>query len=106
MNRYRTVVGVLSTAVLMGAVSESLAASLWTLSAGGVWDIPAGKRVAWNPATGAIGNMGNGVVFNIAAAPANVQAGAAVQAASGYTFWNSLAAIPSVNINFVAGAAA
>jgi hypothetical protein len=107
MNRNRTVVGVVLIAVLMGVVSESLAAaSLWTLSGGGVWDIPAGKRVAWNPAAGAIGNMGDGVVFNVAAAPANVQAGAAAQAASGYTFWNSLAAIPSVNIKFVAGAAA
>src|SRR5205085_6702077 len=62
---------------------------------------------AWNPATGDIGNMGAaGVVFNVAAAPANVQAGAAAQAANGYTFWNALAAIPSVRINFAAGAAA
>lgn len=80
--------------------------SLWTLSGGGGWDIPAGKRVTWNPATGAIGNMGTGVIFNIAAAPANVQAGAAAQAALGYTFWNALSAIPTVNIKFVAGAAA
>jgi len=106
MNRTSKTAALLSAAVAMSVVSGAKAQSLWTLSGGGVWDIPAGKRVTWNPATGAIGNMGTGVLFNVVAPPANVQAGAAAQAALGYTFWNALAAIPSVNINFVAGAAA
>jgi hypothetical protein len=106
MNRTFKAAALLSAVVAMTAVSAVKAQSLWTLSGGGVWDIPAGKRVTWNPATGAIGNMGTGVIFNVAAPPANVQAGAAAQAALGYTFWNALSAIPTVNIKFVAGAAA
>ena len=93
-------------AAMITALSGKAEASLWTLSNGGVWDIPAGKRVTWNPAIGAIGNMGAGVIFSVTAPPANVQAGAAAQAALGYTFWNALSAIPNVNINFVPGAAA
>ena len=40
------------------------------------------------------------------AIPGGSAAGAAAGAANGFTFWNALAAIPTVRINFVAGAAA
>ncbi|HEY2842970.1 MAG TPA: hypothetical protein VGJ09_04940, partial [Bryobacteraceae bacterium] len=99
---FRLVSVAFSSLPLLLIATDAQAQSLWTLSGGGVWDIPNQKRVAWNPATGAIGNMGQaGVIFSVNAAPANVQAGAAAQAANGYLFWNQLAAIPSVRINFV-----
>src|SRR5208283_6243602 len=74
----------------------------------GVWI--GAKKEAWNPATGKIGNMGKaGVKYNIAAAPATAQGGAAAaQAAanSAFQFWNKYSAIPTVGINFVSAAAA
>ncbi len=77
----------------------------WTLSGGGVWDIPNEQRIAYDPAAGAIGNMGTGVVYNVAAAPAGAQAGAAGQATAAFNTWDALGSA-TVRINLVSGTAA
>lgn len=84
--------------------STAYAGALWSLSNGGVWDIPAGKRVVWNPSIGNIGNMGNaGLEFTISPPPGNIQAGAIAQASQAYLKWHSLGLIPSVRINIKQG---
>src|SRR5207244_1785246 len=86
--------------------ATSQPARSYTLSAGGVWDIPNGRRPAFNPAAGGIGNMGAaGVVFNIGAPPAAAQAGAAGQATGAFNAWGALGG-NNIRINLGAGAAA
>ncbi len=94
------VAGLVGLAVL-GAVRPGLG---YTLSGGGVWDIPNSQRIAYNPAAGAIGNMGTGAVYNVAAAPAGAQAGAAGQATAACTTGDGRDTL-FTRINLVSGVA-
>ena len=104
---HRTRVGILLIGFVALLLSAQTALGQWTLDPGGVWDIPNNRRIAWNPATGDIGNMGNaGVVFSIGPPPAGAQGGffaGTLSAFAAFSAWNAYGTIPTVRIKLVLG---
>jgi len=75
-------------------------AHAFAIGGAGVWDTIAGTRIAYNPATGHLGNMDGGVTFQITPPPGGRPALAA-EVTQAFGVWSLLGSAPITRINLV-----